>query len=49
MRKWGKGGIYPAIYLCTNAQFGYSVGVAAAPNGTVYVADTNNQRIRKIT
>ena len=33
----------------TNAQFGYSVGVAAAPNGTVYVADTNNQRIRKIT
>ncbi|MBK6969024.1 MAG: hypothetical protein IPH29_07925 [Candidatus Microthrix sp.] len=33
----------------TNAQFNRPYGVAVAPNGTIYVGDTDNQRIRKIT
>ena len=31
------------------AQFAYLNGIAVAPNGTIYVGDTDNQRIRKIT
>jgi hypothetical protein len=33
----------------TNASFRYPNGVAVDSTGTVYVADSNNQRIRKIT
>ena len=32
----------------TNAQFNYPQGLAATPLGIVYVADTNNNRVRKI-
>ena len=33
----------------TNAQFNFPYGVAVAPNGTIYVADWFNHRIRTIT
>ena len=33
----------------TNAQFDFPYGVAVAPNGTIYVADWFNHRIRKIS
>ena len=33
----------------TSASFYYPVGVAVDANGTAYVADTYNHRIRKIT
>jgi len=32
----------------TTAQFNYPFGVAVDSSGTVYVADANNHRIRKI-
>ena len=32
-----------------NARFSSPSGVAAAPDGTIYVSDSNNNRIRKIT
>uniref|UniRef100_UPI003743F19A hypothetical protein n=1 Tax=Psychroflexus aurantiacus TaxID=2709310 RepID=UPI003743F19A len=33
----------------SSAQFNYPIGVAVDASGTVYVADANNHRIRKIT
>ena len=33
----------------TSASFNYPYGVAVAPDGTIYVADSNNHRIRKVT
>jgi len=35
--------------LGTDALFQYPYGVAVASDGTVYVADTSNNRIRKVT
>ena len=33
----------------TNAEFSLPSGIAIAPGGDIYVADTNNHRIRKVT
>lgn len=33
----------------TAAQFGYAHSIVAGPSGTIYVADSSNHRIRKIT
>jgi len=38
----------PIDGLATEAQFGYLLGITAADDGTIFVADASNRRIRLI-
>jgi hypothetical protein len=44
----GTNGVYSDTFG-TNAGFSYPLGIAVDVSGIVYVADSSNQRIRKVT